>query len=96
MNINNLMAQAQKMQKEYSKKLEEFNAKEFEYDYQNGAVIVKMSGELKIIKLTINKSLIDPEDAITLEQMVSEAINNTIELINEQKEALMPNNPGLF
>lgn len=95
MNINNLMQQAQKMQKEYSKKISEFNDKEFEYNYQNGCVIIKMSGALKIIKLTINKSLIDPDDVITLEEMVSEAINNAIALITDKKNDLVPSN-GLF
>jgi DNA-binding YbaB/EbfC family protein len=95
MNINNLMQQAQKMQKEYSKKINEFNNKEFEYNYQNGCVIIKMTGALKIIKLTINKSLIDPDDVITLEEMVSEAINNAIALITDKKNDLAPSN-GLF
>lgn len=96
MNLNNLMQQAQKMQKEYSKKLAEFENKEFEYDYSNGSVIVKMSGALKILSLKINKTLIDPEDPLTLEEMVSEAINNTMELVLDQKENLLPKNPGMF
>ncbi|AIV03521.1 hypothetical protein MGM1_1340 [Candidatus Malacoplasma girerdii] len=96
MNINNLMQQAQRMQKEYQKKLNEFEQKEFEYDYSNGTVIVKISGALKIVKLTINKNLIDPEDAITLEEMVSEAINNAIELVNDQKNSLLPTPNGMF
>ncbi|WEK83155.1 MAG: YbaB/EbfC family nucleoid-associated protein [Mycoplasma sp.] len=96
MNLNNLMQQAQKMQKEYSKKLAEFEAKEFEYDYSNGSVVVKMSGALKIVSLKINPTLIDPEDPLTLEEMVSEAINNAMELVSEQKDDLLPKNPGMF
>ncbi len=92
MNFNNLMQQAKMMQK----KLDEFNKKEFEYDYSNGSVIVKLTGDLKIISLTINKTLIDPEDPITLQEMVAEAINSAIALVNEQKEEIAPSGSGIF
>ncbi|MBQ6280342.1 MAG: YbaB/EbfC family nucleoid-associated protein [Mycoplasma sp.] len=92
MNFNNLMQQAKMMQK----KLDEFSKKEFEYDYSNGSVIVKLTGDLKIISLTINKTLIDPEDPITLQEMVAEAINSAIALVNEQKEEIAPSGSGMF
>ena len=92
MNFNNLMQQAKMMQK----KLDEFNKKEFEYDYSNGSVVVKLTGDLKIIGLTINKTLIDPEDPITLQEMVAEAINSAIALVNEQKEEIAPSGSGMF
>ena len=86
------MQQAKMMQK----KLDEFNKKEFEYDYSNGSVIVKLTGDLKIISLTINKTLIDPEDPITLQEMVAEAINSATALVNEQKEEIAPSGSGMF
>ena len=48
MNFNNLMQQAKNMQK----KLDEFNKREFEYDYSNGSVIVKLTGDL--LKISSN------------------------------------------
>lgn len=92
MNFNNLMQQAKNMQK----KLDEFNKREFEYDYSNGSVIVKLTGDLRIISLTINKTLIDPEDPITLQEMVAEAINSATALVNEQKEEVVPSGAGMF
>ena len=92
MNFNNLMQQAKNMQK----KLDEFNKREFEYDYSNGSVIVKLTGDLRIISLTINKTLIDPEDPITLQEMVTEAINSAMALVNEQKEDVVPSCAGMF
>ncbi|MBP5256750.1 MAG: YbaB/EbfC family nucleoid-associated protein [Mycoplasma sp.] len=92
MNFNNLVQQAKIMQK----KLDEFNKREFEYDYSNGSVIVKLTGDLKIISLTINKTLIDPEDPITLQEMVTEAINSAMTLVNEQKEEIAPSGSGMF
>ena len=78
------------------KKLDEFNKREFEYDYSNGSVIVKLTGDLRIISLTINKTLIDPEDPITLQEMVAEAINSAMALVNEQKEEVVPSGAGMF
>ena len=92
MNFNNLMQQAKNMQK----KLDEFNKREFEYNYSNGSVIVKLTGDLRIISLTINKTLIDPEDPITLQEMVAEAINSAMVLVNEQKEEVVPSGGGMF
>ena len=92
MNFNNLMQQAKNMQK----KLDEFNKREFEYDYSNGSVIVKLTGDLRIISLTINKTLIAPEDSITLQEMVAEAINSAMALVNEQKEEVVPSGAGMF
>ena len=92
MNFNNLMQQAKNMQK----KLDEFNKREFEYNYSNGSVIVKLTGDLRIINLTINKTLIDPEDPITLQEMVAEAINSAMALVNEQKQEVVPSAGGMF
>lgn len=88
MNIQQMAAQAQKMQKELAKKQEEFHKKEFEVDYQNGSVIVTIMGDCTIKSLKINKTLIDPEDAITLEEMVAEAINDAISQIKEMEDEI--------
>ena len=65
MNIQNLMAQAQKVQKELQKKQEEFYKKEFAFDYGNGAIVILISGSSEIKKIKIKKELIDPNDPIT-------------------------------
>ena len=94
-NYNNA-AYLQKMQKDLMKKMEEFGEKEFDYDYMNGSVVVKITGNLKILSLNINKTLIDPTDKITLQEMIAEAINEAIEAVNNARQDLMPSIPGLF
>jgi DNA-binding YbaB/EbfC family protein len=100
MNINQMMQQAQKMQRELQKKLDEFEQKEFEFDYKNGSVVVNMTGAGKITKLVVNQALVDPEDKITMEEMVAEAINQGYESIKEDKDAIqqsaMPRGSGMF
>lgn len=94
-NYNNA-AYLQKMQKDLMKKMEEFGEKEFDYDYMNGSVVVKITGNLKILSLNINETLIDPTDKITLQEMITEAINEAIEAVNNARQDLMPSIPGLF
>lgn len=98
MNMNQIMAQAQKMQREIQKKLEELYKQEFTYDYQNGSVIVTITGKGVVKSIEINKTLIDPEDPITLQEMVVEAINSAIEQVTAKADAiqqsLMPSGMG--
>ncbi|MDR0674972.1 MAG: YbaB/EbfC family nucleoid-associated protein [Mycoplasmataceae bacterium] len=100
MNINQMMQQAQKMQREIQKKIEEFEQKEFEFNYKNGSVVVNMTGAGKITKLVVNPTLIDPEDKITMEEMIAEAINLGYDSIQEDKNVIqqsaVPKTPGIF
>jgi DNA-binding YbaB/EbfC family protein len=88
MNINQLMQQAQKMQRDVQKKLDEFDQKEFEIDYKNGSVIIQITGAGKITSLNINKALVDPEDKITMEEMIAEAINEAYDSVKSDRDAL--------
>lgn len=98
MNMNQILAQAQKMQKEMQKKLEELYKQELTYDYQNGSVMVTITGKGVVKSIEINKTLIDPEDPITLQEMVVEAINSAIEQVkakaDELQQSMMPNGMG--
>jgi DNA-binding YbaB/EbfC family protein len=95
-----MMAQAQKLQKELTKKLAEFDEKVFEYDYKNGSVVVQITGASQIVDLKINLVLIDPEDASTLQDMVSEAINSALTGVKEDRDLIQksvaPNGGGMF
>jgi len=88
MNMNQIMAQAQKMQKDMQKKLDELYQQEFTYDYKNASVMVTIQGDGVIKSIEINKALIDPEDPITLQEMVVEAINSASEQVKAKAEAI--------
>ncbi len=98
MNMNQIMAQAQKMQRELQKKMEELAKQEFTYDYQNGSVMVTIYGNGVVKSIEINKTLIDPQDPITLQEMVVEAINSAAEQVkakaDEIQSSLMPGGMG--
>jgi DNA-binding YbaB/EbfC family protein len=88
MNIQELMGQAQKLQSEVQKKLDEFEKKQFEYDYKNGAVVVIIQGNMLIASIKINKTLIDPEDAQMLEEMIAEAVNQAVIGVQNDRDAI--------
>ena len=98
MNLQAIAAQAQKMQKELQKKQEEFFKKEFEVDYKNGSVVITIMGDSTIKSMKINPALIDPEDPIMLQEMITEAVNNACSLVKEQLDeitnSIMPAGAG--
>lgn len=102
MNFNSILQQAQKMQKELTKKISDFETKEFSYSYKNDSVVVNIRGDLTLTSLKINDILIDLEEKQMLEEMVSEAINFAINEVTNEKNKItsksFPNSniPGLF
>ncbi len=89
MDMQQLMKQAQNMQK----KLQEAQAKldDTEFIGQAGGNMVEAtvngSGDLK--KLNIEPEVVDPEDVELLEEMILSAIQNATEQANTKKEELL-------
>lgn len=88
MNINALMQQAQKMQKQLAKAQAELKAQVFEVSSNGGAIVVNIRGDRHIESISIDKDAIDPNDKEMLEDMIKIAINEAVELIDQQEEAL--------
>ncbi len=84
MNMQNLMAQAQKIQKDIQKKQSEINSTI--YSTQNEFLSVEMYGSKKIHKININKAIVKDQDLETLEDMIMVAINETVTKIDKDKE----------
>ena len=74
MNINALMQQAQKMQKEMQKKQKELEEKLFEIESAGGAIKISIYGDRTIEKIDIDKDAIDPDDKEMLEDMLKIAL----------------------
>ena len=86
MNMNNLMKQAQKMQKQMMEKQEELQAKTLEMTSGGGAVKVVITGKKEIQELKINPDVVDPDDVEMLEDMLLAAINEAMRKIDEDSE----------
>ena len=87
MNMQQLMVQAQKMQREMKKAMDELHQKEFTLT-KGGAVTIKMMGDKTISKIDISSEALNPDDKEMVEEMIVMAINELIEQINAEEEKI--------
>lgn len=92
MNINAMMAQAKKLQADMEKAQAELSKKEFKVEKQGVSVV--LSGDKKIKKIEVNEILVDPEDKDILEDLIVIAINEAMELIDQETAANSPQMPA--
>ncbi|WMI81230.1 YbaB/EbfC family nucleoid-associated protein [Anaerotignum sp. MB30-C6] len=83
MNMNNLMKQAQKMQKQMLEKQEELAEKTLEMTSGGGAVKVVITGKKEIKELKLNPDVVDPDDVEMLEDLIISAVNEAIRQVEE-------------
>lgn len=101
-NMNNLMKQAQKMQKQMEDAQKEIESKSFEASVGGGAVTVTVTGKKQVTGVTIKPEVVDPDDVEMLEDLVLTAINEALKKADEETSALMGkltgglNIPGMF
>lgn len=86
MNIMKMMQEAKKMQQTMQKKMAEIDAKEYIETFKNDLVTVKMLGTLEIKEIIINEQLIDKDDVDTLQDIITEVVNNCIKKVVKEKE----------
>lgn len=84
MNMQNLMMQARKMQKDMEKTQGELENKVYEGSSQ--LVTAKISGKGKILSVKFDLEEITNDDKDVLEDMILIAINNAIEKMEKDKE----------
>ncbi len=88
MNMQNLMAQAQRMQKDIQKKQDEIS--KTEYVATSGGVNIKINGKKEILEIKIDKSILkDEEDLEALEDMIKIAFNDALSKVNKDTESKM-------
>ena len=85
MNMQNMMAQAQKIQREIQKKQEEIDATIFEGKSEWVAVTMSGKRELKTFKIN-QDNLTDQEDIEILEDMTMIAVNDALKKIEDEIE----------
>ena len=88
-NMNNMMKQVQKMQREMAKLQEEIEGRSVEASAGGGAVTVVANGKKEI---TIKPEVIDPDDPEMLQDLITAAVNEAIrqadEMINREMSKL--------
>jgi DNA-binding YbaB/EbfC family protein len=97
-----LMKQANQMQLKMKKVQEELATKEFEGTSGGGAVQVKVTGDNKLVKVTISPDVMKSNDVEMLQDLILAATNDAIRLAKETSQKEMDkvtgglNIPGMF
>lgn len=86
MNFNQLVQQAQQMQRKVNKAKKELDAKEYDIVCQNNLITGKMLGDLQISDLHIDESLMKSENKDDLEALLCVTINQMIVNISKERE----------
>ena len=97
-NMQNILKQAQKMQKEMEEKQKSVAAMEIETSAGGGAVVVKATGDKVIKEIIIKKDVVDPDDVEMLQDLVLTAVNEALNKADTmmQSELGQFNIPGMF
>jgi DNA-binding YbaB/EbfC family protein len=82
-NMNNMMKQVQKMQKEMAKLQEEIEQRTVEASAGGGVVTVVASGKKEIISISIKQEAVDPDDVEMLQDLITAAVNEALRQADE-------------
>lgn len=88
-NMNNLMKQAQKMQRQMEEAQAAIQEKEITATAGGGVVEVTINGNKEITKIHIDPDAVDPDDVETLEDVVMAAVNEAIRQMEEFSQSKM-------
>lgn len=92
MNMNNLMKQAQQMQKRMLDIQEELATRTVEATVGGGMVTAVANGQQELVSLSISPEVVDPDDIEMLEDLIVAAVNEARhqaqELMNQEMSKL--------
>ncbi len=88
-NMNNLMKQAQRMQRQMEEGQKELETKEFTAKAGGGAVEVTVSGKKEVVKVVLAEEVVDPDDIEMLQDLIVAATNEALRQAEEANAALM-------
>ena len=93
-NMNNLMKQAQRMQRQMEESQKELEVKEFTAKAGGGAVEVTVTGKKEITKVKLSQEVVDPDDVEMLEDLVMAAANEALRMADEANAEVMSKMTG--
>ena len=94
-NMNNLMKQAQRMQRQMEESQKELETKEFTAKAGGGAVevtvmvSVKVNGKKEVLSIEIKPEAVDPDDVEMLEDLVMAATNEALRMAEDANAEVM-------
>lgn len=95
-NMNNMMKQFEKMQREMEKTQDELNQKTIETTAGGGAVKAVMNGQKQLVDLVIDEDIVDPDDIDMLRDLIIACVNAAMkEVDNLQSKEMSKFTGGL-
>ena len=86
-NMNNLMKQAQRMQRQMEEAQKELETREVSASSGGGAVTATVSGTKELLSVKIDPDAVDPDDVEMLEDMIVAAVNEAFRKMDEEARA---------
>ena len=88
-NMNNLMKQAQRVQRQMEESQKELETKEFTAKAGGGAVEVTVTGKKEVTKVKLSQEVVDPDDVEMLEDLVMAATNEALRMAEDANAEVM-------
>ena len=88
-NMNNLMKQAQRMQRQMEENQKELEAAEFTAAAGGGAVEVTVTGKKEVTKVKLDPEAVDPDDVEMLQDLIVAAVNDALKKGEDARESEM-------
>ena len=92
--MNNLMKQAQRMQRQMEETSKELESKEYTASAGGGAVTVTVSGKKEVVSVKLSPEAVDPDDIEMLEDLIVAAANEALRQADEANTELMSKMTG--
>ena len=93
-NMNNLMKQAQRMQKQMEESQKELQEKTYTAAAGGGAVEVTISGKKEVTAVKLAEEVVDPDDIEMLQDLIMAATNEAMRMADEASAAMMGSMTG--
>ena len=81
---NNMMKQAQRLQRQMEEQQKELEEKEFTAAAGGGAVEITVSGRRQLTGVKIDPEAVDPDDVEMLQDLLAAAFNEAIKKVDEK------------
>ena len=88
-NMNQLMKQAQKMQKQMEETTKALEESTYEATAGGGVVKVVVSGKKEVVSVHLEEEVVDPDDVEMLEDLLVAAVNEALDKVDEASAASM-------
>lgn len=93
-NMNNLMKQAQRMQRQMEENQQKLEATEYTAKAGGGAVEVVVTGKKEVKSLVLDKEVVDPDDVEMLQDLIVAALNEAFAQVDAASEDAMSKMTG--